>query len=89
MPSKSLQDGVGFPVCCYQSETHPSALRDGLRQGHLPPPEMMVWPHETWACEFHGSAWNPKPGPDRSTVIITPLLTHPASINTLYSIDNI
>lgn len=64
MPSKSLQDGVGFPVCCYQSETHPSALRDGLRQGHLPPPGMMVWPHETWACEFHGSAWNPKPGPD-------------------------
>lgn len=59
--NKGLQDGVGFSVCSHQRRTHSSAWASAWTSActkhDSPAPEMKTY-------EFHGSAWNLKPGPD-------------------------
>lgn len=48
-------------LCVPIREEH--TLQHGLQHGHLPAPSMTVQHQRMKAYEFHGSAWNLKPGP--------------------------
>lgn len=61
--SKVLKDGVGLSVCSYQSGTHPSAPVTASAWTPAHTRCKQAQPQAMQAREFHGSAWNLKPGP--------------------------